>query len=204
MGNDLGIKKREVKQWKEQYKIPKDKVKLTLKAFRNQKGRDGTISREKFIEVMTEHGAADEEFANAIFESFDTDCSGAIDIEEYMALMGVTFGGSVEEKLEASFNLFDKDGNGELDETEVEEMLLMATRAVVRKQFNASKHTQTNKVATGQTQVDIPDQLKEKIKAIVATIFEKVDTDGNGSISKEEFQEGFTQHPEICAFFKQF
>ncbi len=101
-------------------------MELTLKAFKTQKGKDGLISKAKFIQVMAEHGAADEEFAAAIFESFDRDGNGCvpshrcclkvvtvsstrlslncrcIDVHEYLALMGVTFGGSVEEKLEGS------------------------------------------------------------------------------------------------------
>jgi hypothetical protein len=51
-------------------------VELTLKAFKTQKGKDGLISKAKFIQVMAEHGAADEEFAAAIFESFDRDGNG--------------------------------------------------------------------------------------------------------------------------------
>jgi len=47
-----------------------------LKAFRMQKGKDGMISKSKFIAVMAQHGVADEEFATAIFDSFDTDGNG--------------------------------------------------------------------------------------------------------------------------------
>lgn len=53
-------------------------MELTLKAFKTQKGKDGLISKAKFIQVMAEHGAADEEFAAAIFESFDRDGNGCV------------------------------------------------------------------------------------------------------------------------------
>ena len=76
-----------------------------------------------------------------------------------MTLMGVTSGGSIEDKFGryacrncassngfgsdyvslASFNMFDKDGDGELDREEIEQIVLMATRVVVRKQYNAGK-----------------------------------------------------------------
>lgn len=205
MGNASVVSKKEIKNWKKRYHIPQDKAELTLRAFRSQMNKeDRTISKEKFIEIMAEHGAADEEFATAIFESFDADESGKIDIQEYLSLMGITFGGSVEEKLQASFRLFDKDGDGELDADEIENMLMMATRAVVRKQYNASQQQAHNKIATGKTEVEIPEPLRLKIKEIVAEIFEKVDTDGNGKLSLEEFTNGFAEHPEICSFFKQF
>lgn len=75
----------------------------------------------------------------------------------------------------ASFQLFDEDGNGELSEAEIERMLLMATRAVVRKRYNTHEDT---KRATGNTAVTIPDELKGRIKEIVKEIFRQIDQDG--------------------------
>jgi hypothetical protein len=68
-----------------------------------------------------------------------------------MALMGVSFGGTIDDKLEgnpwlrdslpiyplssftcaASFRLFDEDGNGELDRQEVERMLILVMKSMV-------------------------------------------------------------------------
>lgn len=53
-------------------------------------------------------------------------------------------------------------------------MLLMATRAVVRKRYNTHEDT---KKATGNTAVTIPDELKARIKEIVRGIFAKIDED---------------------------
>ena len=53
-------------------------------------------------------------------------------------------------------------------------MLLMATRAVVRKRYNTHEDT---KKATGNTAVTIPDELKSRIKEIVRGIFAKIDED---------------------------
>mgnify|MGYP002394886604 FL=1 len=74
--------------------------------------------------------------------------------------------------------MFDKDGDGELDRNEIEQMVLMATRVVVRKQYNAGNRKVHNQVATGNTEVDIPEELMIKIKEIINEIFEKVDVDG--------------------------
>eukprot|EP01090_Pellita_catalonica_P023412 TRINITY_DN9631_c0_g1_i1.p1 TRINITY_DN9631_c0_g1~~TRINITY_DN9631_c0_g1_i1.p1 ORF type:complete len:191 (+),score=58.24 TRINITY_DN9631_c0_g1_i1:61-633(+) len=190
MGNQ--IPKNEVSEWKKKYNLPKDKVKLTFKAFKNQKGKDNEISKETFIEVMTNQGAADREFASAIFDSFDRDRSGTIDIREYMALMGVSFGGSVDEKLEASFNLFDEDGNGELDVDEVEKMLCMVMKSMLRRN------------STTEDAAALSKKRKKEIGRIVAEIFAKVDTDESGTIDLDEFKKGFKEQSEICNFFKQF
>lgn len=58
--------------------VPKDKVDLTFRAFNSQKGKNGQITKEKFLDVMTKEGAAEREFAEAIFESFDKDSSGCV------------------------------------------------------------------------------------------------------------------------------
>merc|ERR1711862_830193 len=101
MGNSLDVSKKEMNDWRKRYQLPKDKADRTIKAFKLQMGDNKHISKEKFVQVMTEQGSADQEFAEAIFHSFDKDDSGTIDIHEYMALMGVSFGGNTEQKLEA-------------------------------------------------------------------------------------------------------
>jgi Ca2+-binding EF-hand superfamily protein len=58
--------------------VPKDKVDLTFRAFNSQKGKNGQITKDKFLDVMTKEGAAEREFAEAIFESFDKDSSGCV------------------------------------------------------------------------------------------------------------------------------
>jgi Ca2+-binding EF-hand superfamily protein len=60
-----------------------------------------------------------------------------MDVREYMALMGVTFGGSMDQKLKASFEIFDRNGDGSLSKEEVRQMLTMVVRQVTRAQLKA-------------------------------------------------------------------
>lgn len=136
-----------------------------------------------------------------------------IDLREYMALMGVVFGGDIEEKLTgkipshfppppstltlgiASFKLFDEDGNGVLDRQEVEKMLVLVTKSVLRRRFPEQAKN---------PEFDIGDSNRDQLKTIVDEIFNKVDVDKSGTIDEEEFKAGFREHPKICQFFKQF
>lgn len=58
-----------------------------------------------------------------------------MDVREYMALMGVTFGGTIDQKLRASFEIFDRNGDGSLSKDEVRQMLTMVVRQVTRAQL---------------------------------------------------------------------
>eukprot|EP01087_Luapelamoeba_hula_P023404 TRINITY_DN8587_c0_g1_i1.p1 TRINITY_DN8587_c0_g1~~TRINITY_DN8587_c0_g1_i1.p1 ORF type:complete len:225 (-),score=56.43 TRINITY_DN8587_c0_g1_i1:59-646(-) len=195
MGNQQASKavpKTEIEEWRAKYGLNAGQANKTFKAFREQKEKSGSISKDKFVKILTEQTAADTEFAEAIFASFDKDGSGSIDIHEYMALMGVSLGANIDEKLRASFNLFDEDGNGTLDKEEVEKMMSMVMRSVLRRSLPAG------------SPVDLTAEHIAEVKKIVNDIFDKVDTDGNGSLDFQEFRTGFSEHPDICAFFRQF
>lgn len=123
-----------------------------------------------------------------------------------MAMMGVTFGGTIEQKLEVSFQLFDEDGNGELDEQEIKKMLELTTKAFIKRQRSQrnSSPAKRNVATTDGENVEISEQLRQQIDQIVKEVLAKIDVDGNGTISLEEFKQGFSKHPDICAFFRQF
>jgi len=181
------VNKTEIKKWKEEYHLTNEKVSLTFKAFKQQQDKQGMISRDKFINIMTKEGGNDPGFAGAIFDSFDRDKSGTIDVKEYMALMGVTFGGTVESKLDASFNLFDENGDGSLSKEEIERMAAFVFRSMI-----------------GNSKETLSDKQMKTIKKIVHEVFDKVDKNGDGVLDREEFKSGFKEHPDICNFFKQF
>eukprot|EP01122_Echinamoeba_exundans_P005205 TRINITY_DN15373_c0_g1_i1.p1 TRINITY_DN15373_c0_g1~~TRINITY_DN15373_c0_g1_i1.p1 ORF type:complete len:212 (+),score=73.56 TRINITY_DN15373_c0_g1_i1:38-637(+) len=184
--------------FKKIYNISEDKMKLIIKSFKKQAKND-RITREKFVEIMAKHGVMDAELSTQVFDSFDRDHSNSMDVREYMALMGVTFGGSMDQKLKASFEIFDRNGDGSLSKDEVRQMLTMVVRQVTRAQLKAK-----TKNVSGATPIEIDEAAAAKIEEILNQIFEKIDTDKSGSIDVNEFIKGFSEHPDICGFFKQF
>eukprot|EP00029_Vermamoeba_vermiformis_P006964 TRINITY_DN2877_c0_g1_i1.p1 TRINITY_DN2877_c0_g1~~TRINITY_DN2877_c0_g1_i1.p1 ORF type:complete len:144 (+),score=30.14 TRINITY_DN2877_c0_g1_i1:36-467(+) len=137
MGNGhLKLSKDETENFNKMYNIPPEKSKLIFKSF--EKSAHGSkISRENFLKIMDNHGVMERDLANQVFDSFDRDGNGDMDLEEYMALMGVTFGGNIEQKLRASFEIFDKNGDGVLSKDEVRRMLVMVVKQVTRAQLKA-------------------------------------------------------------------
>lgn len=48
------------------------------------------------------------------------------------------------------------------------------------------------------------DEELKVVNSIIDTVFEKVDTDKNGTLDIDEFIRGFSANPEVCSFFMQF
>jgi len=193
MGNQqTNVSRRELDNWRSRYNLPPDKASKMMKAFKEQKTKAGVINKDQFVQYMVLQASADEEFAKAIFASFDKDGSGTIDIREYMALVGVSFGDNMEEKLKASFDLFDEDGSGTLERREIEKMIELVIKATIRRS-----------APPGSTIV-LPPTHKQDVDKMLDEIFEKVDTDKNGTLDFAEFKQGFLEHPDICQFFRQF
>lgn len=61
------------------------------------------------------------------------DNSGKLTIKEWIRMLAVTYGGTVEQKLQASFRLFDKNNNGDISKHEMADMLKLVLRLRARK-----------------------------------------------------------------------
>eukprot|EP01121_Diplochlamys_sp_Union-15-3_P004672 TRINITY_DN1486_c0_g1_i1.p1 TRINITY_DN1486_c0_g1~~TRINITY_DN1486_c0_g1_i1.p1 ORF type:complete len:200 (+),score=32.06 TRINITY_DN1486_c0_g1_i1:50-649(+) len=180
------------------YKIPKDQYKKIIKSFKTHAVK-GKITREIFLGIYVKHGIMDSALSNLVFDSFDKDKNGMLELREYMAMMGVIYGGTIDQKLEASFSVLDKNGDKLLSKEEIRDMLI-----IIIKQLERTKmRTKYGDQVTGSTPVLIDSQVK-LIENILKEVFDKVDTDGSGTIDKDEFFIGFSKHPDVCEFFKQF
>jgi Ca2+-binding EF-hand superfamily protein len=92
MGNkvsatDVGLTEKQVADWQKKYGLSKNQVTQFLLFFKNRKGKDGTLSRADFVEVMVLAGSP-VEVAEQMFQSVDIDGSGTMDIQEFLALYG--------------------------------------------------------------------------------------------------------------------
>jgi Ca2+-binding EF-hand superfamily protein len=96
-----------------------------------------------------------------LFRSMDCDRNGYVDFPEYMISMSVMSDGTLEEKLNLAFAMYDKDANQHLEPEE----LKSAVEAVY--EMLNKKKTDADTQAT--------------------SMFEKMEKDNDGSISKDEF-----------------
>ncbi|KAF4077446.1 hypothetical protein AMELA_G00208250 [Ameiurus melas] len=116
-------------------------------------------------------------YVDQVFHTFDMDGDGYIDFVEYIAAISLMLKGEINQKLKWYFKLFDQDGNGKIDKEELETI------------FTAIQDITQNRSI-------VPEE-------IVALIFEKIDVNGEGELTLEEFIEGARGHPDIMEMLKK-
>ncbi|XP_038236029.1 guanylyl cyclase-activating protein 1 [Dermochelys coriacea] len=108
---------------------------------------------------------ASNKYIEQMFETFDFNKDGYIDFMEYVAALSLVLKGKVEQKLRWYFKLYDVDGNGCIDRGELLN-IIKAIRAI----------NQCHETMTAEEFTDI--------------VFDKIDINGDGELSLEEFMEG--------------
>ncbi|XP_075471370.1 guanylyl cyclase-activating protein 1 [Ascaphus truei] len=108
---------------------------------------------------------ASNEYIEQMFNTFDFNKDGYMDFMEYVAALSLVLKGKVEQKLRWYFKLYDVDGNGCIDRGELLN-IIKAIRAINRRHDDMTAEEFTN------------------------MIFDKIDINGDGELSLEEFMEG--------------
>ncbi|KAG9265620.1 guanylate cyclase activator 1d [Astyanax mexicanus] len=116
-------------------------------------------------------------YVDQVFFTFDMDGDGYIDFVEYIAAISLMLKGEINQKLKWYFKLFDQDGNGKIDKEELETI------------FTAIQ--------------DITRNYEIVPEEIVTLIYEKIDVNGEGELTLEEFIEGAKGHPDIMEMLKK-
>lgn len=135
MGNTGGgLKNKPVKQGsisgedvylKSQFKITDDQLKEYRSLFRDHSNDRKVITRKEFrsvYELIYKNGDPTE-FADRVFDAFDTDKSGSVDFIEFAAGLTMMDSEMVEQKISIAFNMYDEDGSKTLSKQEVVNMI---------------------------------------------------------------------------------
>ena len=116
------------------------------------------------------------EVYDRLFDIFDVDSNGVVDVQEIGAGFSLLLGGDPEERIRAAFALYDADGNGYVSLEECEQYLHSV--------FKMVEETNASGTLGGAT----PAQLAVHT---AASVFEKFDVNHDGKLSYEEFRSFF-------------
>ncbi|XP_047440019.1 guanylyl cyclase-activating protein 1 [Mugil cephalus] len=104
-------------------------------------------------------------YIRTMFTTFDMNDDGYIDFMEYVAALSLVLKGGVQQKLRWYFKLYDVDGSGCIDRDELL-LIIKSIRAINGISYEMTAEDFTNMV------------------------FDKIDVNGDGELSYEEFMEG--------------
>ncbi|XP_059613693.1 Kv channel-interacting protein 4-like [Phlebotomus argentipes] len=133
----------------------------------------GVVREDTFKVIYSQffpQGANSGQYAHYVFNTLDQDRSGIVSFEEFVQGLSILSRGTLEEKLRWTFSLYDINGDGFITR---EEMTDIATAI-----YDLVGHLPIDPTATPEE-----DRIKEKVDRI----FQKMDANGDGVVTLEEF-----------------
>uniref|UniRef100_A0A674AHD2 Guanylyl cyclase-activating protein 2-like n=1 Tax=Salmo trutta TaxID=8032 RepID=A0A674AHD2_SALTR len=121
------------------------------------------------------NNSPESQYMEGIFSAFDMNGDNTMDFIEYVAALNLVLRGRLEDKLKWSFKVFDNDDNGRLDRHEL--------RIIIRVRVWA--------------EVDEAGQIHLTPEEVCDHIFQKIDENGDGQLTLEEFVEGAKRDPWV-------
>jgi len=134
----------------------------------------GQLTKKKFIDIYKQFypsGRA-EKFCEHVFRTFDSDCNGFIDFNEFLIAINVTSRGDLKKKLNWAFTMYDIDGNGKIDKKEMKKII-----EAIYELLGSTKNPN----------ISLLELSSEKR---VEEIFKKIDTNSDNFVSRDEFIDG--------------
>jgi Ca2+-binding EF-hand superfamily protein len=154
-------------------------IKMWYRDFRKECPKGG-LNRDQFLQIFTAfHPNGDpSQFASHVFDAFDLNKNGQIEFEEFLRSLSVSTRGKLEERLSWAFSLYDLDRDGFIT---FEEMATLVGSLY--------------KLMGGNHQSELT--AEERVQAI----FQAMDVNNDGRISREEFTSTSMRNPELLNTF---
>jgi serine/threonine-protein phosphatase 2B regulatory subunit len=166
-------------------------VSAMAEKFATLHGDDKALTREQFRHMFN----VDEDSLDILFEAFDIDHSGTLELSEMISGLSFFCRGSVEEKLKFLFDNHDADQSGFLEHSEILPMFQKLAAQLVRLEDSAKRRGSWHE-KKGEIEMLDPDAIAQ-----MANEFQTVsDLDGDGQISYDEF-ETFMETNELMKKF---
>eukprot|EP00927_Polykrikos_kofoidii_P014100 TRINITY_DN1614_c0_g1_i1.p1 TRINITY_DN1614_c0_g1~~TRINITY_DN1614_c0_g1_i1.p1 ORF type:complete len:385 (-),score=81.10 TRINITY_DN1614_c0_g1_i1:262-1257(-) len=164
-------------------KVP---VRSALQAM-HKNGNEGILTRDRFLcaydEILKAQGLEppSDQIRHAVFDLFDRDDNGAVDMMEIICGVSLLCEGSEDEKIHAVFETFDENGDGFISLDEMYTFLTSVFKVVL-----------TPKVIGVMKSMGVACESAEDIASVTALeCFRAADLNNDGKLSIVEFKEWF-------------
>jgi len=148
---------------------------------------DGQLNRDQFREaqmaLLTQFqiAAPSDEVINAVFDLFDRDDNGVVDMMELICGASLLCTGSEEDKIHAVFNVFDENGDGVISMDEMFKFLTSVFKVVL-----------TPNVMAVMNSMGVTVESPEDLASVTALeCFKTADLNHDGRLSVDEFKNWF-------------
>jgi len=148
---------------------------------------DGKLSREQFVAGYTtllqdsKEEVPSDDVKNAVFDLFDRDDNGVVDMMELICGASLLCTGSEEDKIHAVFNVFDENGDGVISMDEMFKFLTSVFKVVL-----------TPNVMDVMNSMGVAVESAEDLASVTALeCFKTADLNHDGRLSVEEFKNWF-------------
>ena len=139
---------------------------------------DGQLSADEFRTGLGMLGM-DQDFAQILFSSFDTDQSGAINKSEFLAAMAVMLHPTnLEQQVSMAFDAYDVNHDGKLSVEELQHVITAMFGTMVKMGIREEDATPTAAAAAGE-------------------LYRHMDADAKGHVTKEDYLRLATHNPDM-------
>lgn len=157
-----------------------------LQQFKNMAG-DGKLTREQFLAAFTlllqdfKVDVPEDDVKNAVFDLFDRDDNGVVDMMELICGASLLCTGTEEDKIHAVFNVFDENGDGVISMDEMFKFLTSVFKVVL-----------TPNVMGVMNSMGVTVESPEDLASVTALeCFKTADLNHDGRLSVAEFKNWF-------------
>uniref|UniRef100_H3ADB7 Guanylate cyclase activator 1A n=1 Tax=Latimeria chalumnae TaxID=7897 RepID=H3ADB7_LATCH len=137
---------------------------------------------KQFFGIRGLHGEANS-YIEQMFRTFDMNKDGYIDFMEYVAALSLVLRGKMEQKLRWYFKLYDVDGNGCIDRHEL--------LNIIKPVYQRMRHRRRAIRAINGCNQEV------SVEEFTNRVFDKIDVNGDGELSLEEFVNGARKDEEF-------
>jgi len=163
-----------------------------MMAFYRSSSRNGKMNRTElkkwFLSILP---GISGDILDLLFDAFDRDKSGEIDMQEFSFFLALVLKGDKDETNKAMFDALDTNGDGTLSKDELRRHLRVNLAAL---------YLGSVRVPTAEQQA----QVDKGVDEILDDVFEIMDTDKSGSIDRDEFVKGVTSSKVVDRFVEQY